>query len=79
MSESDDKSVVVFVSDAFDMTWPQDGEDPNVPPVGNDVMLVFRDRLAETGCSLQSGPFKDENGWWMGVSLGEKNYDVWVN
>lgn len=72
----DTKSVVVFESNQFDLSWPEDDSDPNYPPLGEDLARYIWERLK----SLDNvevalhGPDEGETGWQLSFSIDEQSY-----
>jgi hypothetical protein len=80
MSSADAKSIVAFTTDYFDRSWPEDGSDPNVPPLGKDAAAYFRRRLSEFGVQVVgSDAVMGEAGWHWDVSIGRDDYGLVVH
>ena len=87
----DDKIIAIFKSAAFDLSWPDDGSEPNEPPLGKDLAEFLQARLQEQSIEADA-PFDSETGWEFFVTIesvqysllaqwapmGEPESDVWV-
>lgn len=90
--ELDDKIIAIFKSDDFDLSWPDDGSEPNEPPLGKDLAEFLQARLLQEKSIEVDTPFDSETGWEMFVTIegilysilvewapfGESSNDAWV-
>ena len=76
--DEDEKIIAIFKSDCFDTSWPDDGTDPNEPPLGKDLAEYFKTRLHEKGIEVDS-PFESEVGWEFFVTIENILYSLLVH
>jgi hypothetical protein len=73
------KSVIIFQTDLFDLSWPKDDGDPNDPPLGKDAADYFRRRMTDFGVVvLGMDAVSGEQAWHWDVRINDALFNVSV-
>jgi hypothetical protein len=62
------KSIGIFRSNAFDLSWPKEPTDPNTPPLGRDLAEHLKTRLTAIGLKA-SDPIEGSDYWVLDLEM----------
>ena len=77
---NDERTELVFQSDAFDLGW--DNSDPSSAiPVGRDVAIFFSSKLSQIGAVMTTVPEAslDPEGWYWFATVKDERYHFSAN
>src|SRR4051794_38371377 len=72
------KSIAIFRSDAFDRSWPKDGSDPNVVPLGKDLAEYLKTQLANRNIPMRDS-IQSTEGWVVDGEMDKVPFSLFIH